>query len=78
MAVSLDESPYKEGLIYVGTDDGIIQVTEDNGQNWRKIDRFPGVPANTYVSDVTVCKFCDHLVFAAFNNTKRDDFKPCY
>ena len=32
---SISESPLKEGLIYVGTDDGLIQVTEDGGQTWR-------------------------------------------
>ena len=76
MAVSISESPFKEGIIYVGTDDGLIQVTEDNGANWRKMESFPGVPANTYVSDILTCKFCDHLVFASFDNRKRDDFKP--
>ncbi|MCD4696323.1 MAG: hypothetical protein K8S16_08805 [Bacteroidales bacterium] len=76
MAVTLEESPFKEGIIYVGTDDGLIRVTEDNGENWRKIESFPGVPENTYVSDILCCKFCDHLVFASFDNRKRDDFKP--
>ena len=33
---ALSESPKKEGLIYVGTDDGLIQVTEDGGKNWRQ------------------------------------------
>ncbi len=46
-AVSLDESPLFEGLIYVGTDDGLLQVTEDGGKNWRKVESFPGAPANT-------------------------------
>ena len=50
--VSLDESPLLEGLIYAGTDDGLLQITEDGGKNWRKIDQFPGVPQWTYVSDV--------------------------
>ena len=40
--VSLDESPLMEGLIYAGTDDGLLQVTEDGGKNWRKIEDFPG------------------------------------
>src|SRR5436305_15126023 len=42
--VSLAESPLQEGLIYVGTDDGLIQVTEDGGAHWTKIDRVAGVP----------------------------------
>ena len=50
--VSLSESPLVEGLIYVGTDDGLIQVTEDGGETWRKVEGFPAVPARTYVSDL--------------------------
>ncbi|MCK4288852.1 MAG: hypothetical protein KAW86_06585, partial [Bacteroidales bacterium] len=76
MAVSISESPIQEDLLYVGTDDGLIQVTEDAGKNWRKIDKFPGVPENTYVSDIFTSKFDSAVVFAAFDNRKRDDFKP--
>ena len=36
-----------EGLLYVGTDDGLVHVTEDGGTTWRKIESFPGVPATT-------------------------------
>jgi len=75
MAVSLDESPVKENLLYVGTDDGVIQVSED-AKTWRKIDKFPGVPKYTYVSDVMASKFDANTVYATFDNIKRDDFKP--
>ena len=40
--VALSESPKKEGLIYVGTDDGLIQVTADGGQSWTKYEKFAG------------------------------------
>lgn len=73
--VSLDESPVKENLIYVGTDDGLIQVTED-AENWSEIGEFPGVPKYTYVSDIFASRFDQNVVFAAFDNRKRDDFKP--
>ncbi len=73
--VSLDESPVKENLIYVGTDDGLIQVTED-AENWRKEGEFPGVPKYTYVSDIFASRFNENVVFATFDNRKRDDFKP--
>jgi photosystem II stability/assembly factor-like uncharacterized protein len=76
MAVSLEESRVKENLVYVGTDDGLIQVTEDAGGSWTKIDKFPGVPANTYVSDILASKFDENIVFASFDNILRDDFKP--
>ncbi len=74
--ISLDESPLKENLLYAGTDDGLIQVTEDAGKNWRKIDKFPGIPENTYVSDLLASKFDENVVFASFDNILRDDFKP--
>ncbi len=74
--VALDESPVKENLLYVGTDDGLIQVTEDGGKNWRKIDSFPGVPKYTYVSDIFASRFDENIVFASFCNIKNDDFKP--
>ena len=74
--VSLDESPLREGLIYAGTDDGLIQVTEDGGKNWRKIEDFPGVPKFTYVSDVFASPRDTDVVFATFNNWQRGDYKP--
>jgi photosystem II stability/assembly factor-like uncharacterized protein len=74
--VSLDESPVKEDLLYAGTDDGLIQVTEDAGKNWRKISDFPGIPEYTYVSCLRASRFDENIVFAAFDNTLRDDFKP--
>ncbi|MCB0729622.1 MAG: glycosyl hydrolase, partial [Ignavibacteriae bacterium] len=73
--VSLAESKIKENLLYAGTDDGMIQVSED-AKTWRKIDEFPGVPKYTYVTEILPSKFDENIVFAAFNNHKRDDFKP--
>jgi photosystem II stability/assembly factor-like uncharacterized protein len=75
-ASALAESPKKEGLIYAGTDDGLIQVTEDAGNSWRKIDSFPGVPDMTYVSRVIASQHDADTVYAAFENHKRGDFAP--
>ncbi len=74
--VSLDESPVKEGLLYTGSDDGVIQITEDGGKTWRKAGKFPGVPEYTYVSDIFADRFNENIVYATFDNRKRDDFKP--
>ncbi len=74
--VSLAESPVREDLLYVGTDDGLIQITEDAGENWRKVESFPGVPQYTYVSDIYPSRYDENIVFASFDNRKRDDFKP--
>ncbi|MGB0391962.1 MAG: WD40/YVTN/BNR-like repeat-containing protein [Salibacteraceae bacterium] len=74
--VALSESPKKQGLIYVGTDDGLILVTEDDGANWTKIDGLKDVPANTYVNDVKASLHDENVAYAAFNNHKNGDFKP--
>src|SRR5262249_33834146 len=74
--VSLDESPLVEGLLYVGTDDGLVQVSEDGGKTWRRQEAFPGVPERTYVSDLFASRFDANVVYAAFNNHKDGDFKP--
>lgn len=75
-AVSLDESPLVDGLLYVGTDDGVISITEDAGQNWRRVESFPDIPERTYVSCLTASQHDADIVFAAFDNHKMGDFKP--
>ncbi|MCF8356396.1 MAG: glycosyl hydrolase [Melioribacteraceae bacterium] len=74
--VALDESPLQEGLLYVGTDDGLIQISEDDGKTWNKIESFPGVPELTYVNSITASQHDVNTVYASFNNHKRGDFKP--
>jgi len=74
--VALAESPIQEDLLYVGTDDGLIQVSENAGESWRKTDKFPGIPANTYVNDIIASKHDANTVYAVFNNHKKGDFKP--
>ncbi len=74
--VSLAESPVKEGLLYAGTDDGVISVTENGGDSWTQVKSFPGVPEYSYVSDIYPDRFDEDVVYATFNNLKRDDFNP--
>ena len=75
--VALDESPLLEGLIYVGTDDGVLQVTDDGGKTWRKVEQFAGAaPRYTYVSDVFASPRDADTVFVALNNWQRGDYKP--
>ena len=74
--VSLVESPLVEGLIYAGTDDGLVQVTENSGTSWRKIESFPDVPEMTYVSSLFASLHDPNTVYATFDNHKRADFKP--
>lgn len=75
---SIAESPKQEGLIYAGTDDGLIQVTEDGGKNWRKIEvgSINGVPATAFVNDIKADLFDENTVYVALDNHKYGDFKP--
>ena len=73
---ALDESPLLEGLIIAGTDDGLVQITEDGGKQWRKIEAFPGVPEHTYVTDVYASPRDSGTIFVTLNNYLRGDFKP--
>ncbi len=74
--VSITESPVQEDLIYVGTDDGLIQRTADAGGEWTRLDDFPGVPDRTYVNMVLASSHDAGTVYAAFNNHKEGDFAP--
>jgi photosystem II stability/assembly factor-like uncharacterized protein len=73
---SLSESPLVAGLIYAGTDDGIIQVTEDNGQTWRKIDKLPGVPNRFFVNDVKADLYDPDTVYVVVDDHKNGDYAP--
>ncbi|MBT8218176.1 MAG: glycosyl hydrolase [Bacteroidia bacterium] len=75
---SLSESPVEQGLIYAGTDDGIVQVTEDGGGTWRKImvSSMPGVPATAFVNDLRADLHDANTVYIALDNHKYGDFKP--
>jgi photosystem II stability/assembly factor-like uncharacterized protein len=74
--VALMESPLKAGLLYVGTDDGQVQISEDDGGNWSAVSSFSGVPEKTYVNALTPSMHDENVVYAAFNNHKNGDFKP--
>lgn len=73
---ALDESPLLDGLIYVGTDDGLVQITEDGGRTWRKVEQFPGVAEYSYVTDVFASARDVGTVFVTLNNYQRGDYKP--
>lgn len=74
--VALAESPLVEDLLYVGTDDGLIQVTEDGGETWRRIERLAGVPDTAYISDLEASWHDENTVYATVDNHKRGDFRP--
>ncbi|MCX6565036.1 MAG: glycosyl hydrolase [Candidatus Aminicenantes bacterium] len=73
---TISESALAEGLIYAGTDDGLIQVTEDGGKSWRKIDRLPGVPENFFVNEIKASRTDKDTVFAVVDSHKTGDYSP--
>ena len=75
-ASALSESPKKQGLIYIGTDDGLIQITENDGGSWRKVEKLPGVPENAYIQRVLASQHDANTVYALPNNHQNGDFKP--
>ena len=74
--IAFSESPLNRDLLYVGTDDGLVQISEDGGQSWTKISSFPGVSDMTYVNTLLASQHNENVVYACFNNHKRGDFKP--
>ena len=73
---ALAESPLKEGLLFVGTDDGLVQISEDGSKTWRKVDNWPGVPDLTYVTDVHPSPIDVNTLFVTLNDFQRGNFKP--
>lgn len=77
---ALAESRRREGLLYVGTDDGLVQISLDGGTSWRRSERLPGLPDygsyGVYVQRLYAGKSDESTVYALFDNTKNGDFKP--
>ncbi len=70
------ESPKNEKLLYVGTDDGLLQTTEDGGTTWNKKDGIPGIPTQTPIQNIIASQHTENLVYAILNNHRAGDFKP--
>jgi photosystem II stability/assembly factor-like uncharacterized protein len=74
------ESRRREGLLYAGTDDGLVQVSIDGGANWRRSENPPGLPDygnyGVYVQRIAASKTDENVAYALFDNSKNGDFKP--
>ncbi|MDR9419907.1 glycosyl hydrolase [Gracilimonas sp.] len=75
---SLEESPHEEGVIYAGTDDGLLHVTEDGGGNWRRIELgdIDGLPSLPFVNDIMADLHEPNTVYVTMDNHKYGDFSP--
>ena len=75
--VEIAESPLNASVLYVGTDDGNVQRTQDGGATWTDLtDNFKNVPDRTYVSRLEASKFVEGRVYATFDGHRNDDYKP--
>ena len=71
------ESPLVPGLLYVGTDDGNVQISRDDGTTWQNVlDQVPGLPDRTYVSRVVPSAHVEGRVFATFDGHRNGDYAP--
>jgi photosystem II stability/assembly factor-like uncharacterized protein len=73
---SIAESKLNENILWVGTDDGLIQLTTDGGKNWTKFDNLPGVPAMSYVHQIIASQHQQQTAYVCFNHHRYGDFKP--
>lgn len=75
---NFSESPVDENVLWTGSDDGLIHVTTDGGENWKKIDLkdVRGIPENAYVNDIRADLFDRETVYVALDNHKEGDYKP--
>lgn len=72
---TLSESPLKADVLWVGTDDGNLQVTRDGGKTWKNVaSRVPGVPKGTYVSRVLASKYGEGTAYVSFDGHRSDDY----
>lgn len=71
---SIDESPFQFGLLYAGSDDGLVHVTKNGGGNWTKVSE--SFPKDLWVSRVIASKHKKERVYVTLNGYRWDDFKP--
>ncbi len=75
--VSLNESPLKAGLLYAGTDDGRLWISQNDGGAWTELTaNVRGVPAGTYVSRIEPSKHNVDRFYVTYDNHRRGDFTP--
>ncbi len=73
--VQVVESPKQAGVIFAGSDDGIVHMTRDNGKTWTNLNaRLPGMPKNAYVSGLVASAHDANTVYVAFDNHTNDDY----
>ena len=73
---AVSESPRRAGVLAIGTDDGVVAVTRNDGRAWTRVTSFAGVPDTTYVSGVQLSKHAEGTLYATFDGHRSNDMKP--
>ncbi len=73
---SVAVSPIKEGLIYTGSDDGMLYVTENDGVNWKEMKALPDLPERSFINDIEPSQHKEGTLFVAADAHKHGDYKP--
>ncbi len=69
------EDRFKQGELYVGTDDGLVQISHDDGKTWKDVtSRLSGLPKETWINTIDVSTHTPGTAFIAINNYRNDDF----
>ena len=71
---AISESPFQFGYIYVGSDDGYVNITTNSGGSWTRVS--DNLPQELWVSRVVASQHEKELVYVALNGYRSDDFKP--
>ncbi len=73
--LAIAPSPVQQGVLWVGTDDGLIQLSRDGGESWNKVTP-PGMPEAGWVAQIRPSTYNAGEAFAVVNNYRNFDYKP--
>ena len=72
---AIAESPVRKGVLFVGTDDGNLQVSRDSGRTWLNIaNRLQDLPKTSYVASIELSRHAENTVYVAFDNHRSNDY----
>lgn len=73
--LTIAPSPVQQGVLWVGTDDGNVQITQDGGKTWQNVVKnIKGLPANTWCPHIEASKFDAGTAYAVFDDHRRSNW----
>ena len=75
--ITIAPSAKQPGVIWVGTDDGNVQLTTDSGKSWTNFrGKIPGMPTGGWIPQIRASRYLASEAFVVINDYRRGDFKP--